>query len=390
MKALVTGIKPYLARLSLPWSDHKGPHFDGFETIRTKDEVVSAARFNGNTGNYFIGEAAIEAVGRDKATFVNFGALHAKINDPDYLAAIQSQFDCVVLVTANLLRSDYDAALEADLLSKLNLPIVVLGAGCQRKRDLPASIPEGTLRLVGLLNSKEHHVFTRGSVSADYLRSKGLRQVWPTGCPSMFMRPHNIVAAMRALTLVDWTAKQRIAFSGHIGRDAATVRDIELFENRQNDCNYVLQDEPLCYGLEFDAQGDAEIYNDMSGEVSRVCLFQGSAAIPDIRMRIFFNTHQWRAVTAMHDVSFGRRFHGVVAALQSGVPGLMIAVDDRMREMLDQFELPYIDIGKWNDATDKLALIKSTAAAFDADRFCERHLEAAELFRTRMASLGLG
>ena len=390
MKALVTGIKPYLARLYRQWADHTAPRFEAFETIRTKKQLIEATRFNGNTGNYLVAEGAIEAVGREKATFVNFGYLHAKTRNPDYLAAIHSEFDCIVLVTANLLRSDYNAKLEAELFSRLDLPIIVLGIGCQRKRDLPTSIPEGTLHLLDVLRSKEHHIFARGSASADYLISQGLRRVWSTGCPSMFMRPENVVAAMRALKNMDWRGQLRIAFSGYLGRDPATIHDMTLLWKRQQDCNYVLQDEHLSYNLVLNATDEEEIYNDASGELRKVCSFEEAEAVPDLRMWIFFNTHQWRAMAAMHEATFGRRFHGVVAGLQAGVPGLMIAIDDRMREMLDQSQLPYIDLAEWNTSKDKMALIAHKVSSFDADRFCEHYLSEDELFRKRMADIGLG
>jgi hypothetical protein len=393
MKALVTGIKPYLARLNRYHPDYTAPRFDGFAPIRTRKQVIDATVFNGNTGNYFIGEAAIEAVSREKATFIDFGFLRKKTVDPEYLAGINAGFDCVVFVTANLLRSDYDAAAEAELLDRFNLPIVVLGIGCQRLRDLPSGIPAGTLRFIEVLKSKDHHIFTRGAPSAAYLLSQGLKQVWPTGCPSLFLRPRNIVSALHALKLVDWKASLRIAFSGYLGGDVVAVRDIKFFAHRSRGCNYILQDEHLSYSLKFDAADAEEIYNDLSGELTHVSPFTGSSDIQDVRLRLFFNTHQWRAAAAMHDVSFGRRFHGVVAALQAGVPGLMIANDDRMREMLQQFDLPCIDVADWSAAElkkEKMALIEKAVAGFDADQWAERFLEAVALFRKRMSALGLG
>lgn len=390
MRVLVTGIKPYLARLSPQWADHSARRFSVFEPIRTKSEVIAATRFNGNTGNYLIGEGAVEAIGRDRATYVIFGYLHAKTRDPEYLAAIKSQFDCVVLVTANMLRSDYDAASEAELFARLDLPTVVLGIGCQRNRDLAQDIPAGTLRFLEVLRSREHHVFTRGAATADYLRARGLRQVWATGCPSMFLRPENIAAAVADLRRIDWRSSLNIAFCGYLARDPAAVHDITLFGNRNDNCNYVLQDEHLSYNLEFEAADGDPIYNDMSGEVTRVRAFRGSESIKDVRLRLFFNTHQWRAMMAMHDASIGRRFHGIVAALQAGIPGLMIAVDDRMREMISQLELPYVEMAEWIAADDKLALLESTVAGFDFDRWRDRYSDSAALFRSRLASLGFG
>lgn len=390
MRALVTGIKPYVARLDRLLPDGKAARFEAFAQIRTKREVMNASHFNGNTANYLVGEGAVEAVGREAGTFVDFDLLMERTADPAYLAAIKPEFDCVVFVAADLLGGDYDAAAEAQLLSRLDLPTVVLGIGSRRARDLRRKMPAGTLRFLEVLRSREHHVFTRGSVTADYLRARGLQQVWPTGCPSMFLRPDNIAAAVADLRRIDWRSGLRIAFCGHLGRGGAALRDIKLFGNRLGNCSYVMQDEHLSCSLEFDAADDDPIYNDLSGEVSRVRPFRGSKSIKDVRLRLFFNTHQWRTTMAMHDVSLGRRFHGVAAALQAGTPGLMIAVDDPMREMILQLGLPHVDMDAWNASNDKLTLLESTVAGFDVDQWRDRYFDAAARFRTRMAALGLG
>ena len=186
MRALVTGIKPYVARLDRLLPDGKAARFEAFAQIRTKREVMNASHFNGNTANYLVGEGAVEAVGREAGTFVDFDLLMERTADPAYLAAIKPEFDCVVFVAADLLGGDYDAAAEAQLLSRLDLPTVVLGIGFAARPGSPAQDAGGHAEISQVLRSREHHVFTRGSVTADYLRARGLQQVWPTGCPSMF------------------------------------------------------------------------------------------------------------------------------------------------------------------------------------------------------------
>lgn len=390
MKALVTGIKPYTARLADPWIDRTGRRYDTFKPIRTRKQVLEASRWNSNTGNYLIGEGAIDLVGREKAHFFDFGYLKRRTADPDYLTSIHEQFDCVVFATANLLRSDYDAGSEADLLSRFDLPIVIVGIGCQRIRDFAGGLPPGTLRFIEVLKSKVHHVFTRGGTTADYLRSVGLTDVWPTGCPSLFLRPENVVAGVHALKTVDWGARLRTAFCGYLGKDPAAARDMHFFGDRQPGCSYVLQDEQLFYGFNFDVADEQVIYNDLSGELLRGCSYRGSKGLEDVRMRLFFNSDQWRASLSTHDVCFGRRFHGIIAGLQAAVPSLMIAIDDRMREMISQSGLPHIDLSEWNAAADKRALIGAKLAGFDAERFGDRLLESVELANERLRAIGLG
>jgi Polysaccharide pyruvyl transferase len=187
---------------------------------------------------------------------------------------------------------------------------------------------------------------------------------------------------------MDWRASHRIAFSGYIGKFSAEVDDLVVFQNRAAKSTYILQDEHMFYGLTLDSETDP-VYNDMSGYI-RSCKFNGMEKCQDVDLRIFVNTHQWRAMISSHDACFGKRFHGVVAGLQAGVPGLMVAVDDRMREMITQLGLPFIEGREWGTSADKLNLICQTTADFSLQESVDLYSRGLDRFEQRLAGIGLG
>ena len=77
-----------------------------------------------------------------------------------------ANFDICVFTCANLLRKGLSADAEADVLSKLKMPIVMLGIGLQNRKDLENALPEGTKRLLAILKEREHYFLTRGFETA--------------------------------------------------------------------------------------------------------------------------------------------------------------------------------------------------------------------------------
>lgn len=390
MKALVTGIKSYVQRTRTSWGDHHARPFDSFSPVRTKKEFLAATTYNGNTGNFLIGEGATFAVGFNSAHYCDFSYLYSKRNDPDYIQKLKSEFSCVVFVTANLLRSDYNAQYEADLFKALGLPLVVIGIGCQRTGDLNESLPAGTREFIDYLSQTESHVFTRGKPTTAFLQHQGLKNVWATGCPSMYFRHLNVIEAMKRLKGFEFTPSSSVVTSGYLGHDRQTVDDIHSVKTEHGRTSYVLQDEYMFHKFEINGEDQDHIYNDMTGQIVGSVRYAGMNELDYLDNRVFFNNDQWRGFISAHDLCVGRRFHGVVSGLQAAVPGLMIAIDDRMSEMIEQFGLPSIHPSEWASAPDKKALIEQKAKEFDFSRFEEQFLEKYHTFKRRMSDLGLG
>ena len=84
------------------------------------------------------------------------------------------------------------------------------------------------------------------------------------------------------------------------------------------------------------------------------------------------------------DLCFGRRFHGCIIGMQAGMPALMIAVDDRMREMLEFVGFPYIEAATWNREADKTAYLPNFLSKIDTQAVIDRYSACEANFRNAL------
>ena len=138
MRIMITGIPSYLMRTVESVSGASVKHRPYFEPIRTKKDVIDQVKKIANTGNYLIGEGAANAVRGHDVTYVPFWHLANSLNSPDTYAKLNESFDLCLFASANLLRPGYAATTESFVFEKLNMPIVVMGIGIQKKENLKA------------------------------------------------------------------------------------------------------------------------------------------------------------------------------------------------------------------------------------------------------------
>ncbi|MCY1300910.1 hypothetical protein D9M70_504980 [compost metagenome] len=90
------------------------------------------------------------------------------------------------------------------------------------------------------------------------------------------------------------------------------------------------------------------------------------------------------------DFNFGRRFHGSIIAMQAGVPSLMVAVDDRMREMLGFTGLPSVEVQELEKAENRAEFVASHLAGLNASELVDRYSDRERNFRTVLREIGIG
>jgi polysaccharide pyruvyl transferase WcaK-like protein len=104
---------------------------------------------------------------------------------------------------------------------------------------------------------------------------------------------------------------------------------------------------------------------------------------------VFFDTHKWRSWISSQDFGLSRRFHGTIIGMQSGIPGLMIAVDDRMREMLGFVGFPHIDASVWNREPQKKAFLRDFLSKIDVPAAINRYSECEANFNGALKDIGI-
>ncbi|WP_324763665.1 polysaccharide pyruvyl transferase family protein (plasmid) [Sinorhizobium meliloti] len=388
-RILVTGIPGHYTRLANGAQGLSVSYSERQTQPETKEEFLQELRNISNTGNYLIGEGALRAIA-PHAKQVPFWHLYNCSQNGVGLDEFNANFDICVFTCANLLRKGLSADAEAEVLGKLKMPIVMLGIGLQNRRDLENSLPEGTKRLLDVLKEREHYFLTRGFETAGFLKDQGFSYVQPTGCPSIYLMPHNMRASLKKLPNVP-VGKARTIFSGYLGANHDCIVDAAALAPEGSRPQYVIQDEFLHFDMNVEANGDGRVYDSASGTMLGELSYPGTERLKTpFDVRTFFDTNQWRAWASSMDFNFGRRFHGSIIAMQAAVPSLMVAVDDRMREMLGYTGLPAIDAVEVDKAENRAEFVADHLAGLNASELVDRYSDRERTFRSALREIGIG
>ena len=390
MRILLTGIPSYLQRTIAQVSGTTVVHRPYFDEASTKKDLISQIRRIANTGNYLIGEGAAESLRGHDVTYLPFWHLANNRGSEDLYERVNREFDLCVFASANLLRPGYSADLEAEVFAKLKMPVVVMGIGIQRKEGLKDLLPAGTLQFLEVLRKKESFFLTRGYFTAEFLREQGMKFVKPTGCPSLYFTPNEMKRSLSALANPGLADAQNIAFGGYLGSVADTIVDAHALLKPDSVASYVVQDEVVAYNLALTGDDNDIVYDRASGRITGATEYKHSEKWQrKSELLVYFDTNQWRGAMSSRDLCFGRRFHGCIIGMQAGTPALMIAVDDRMREMLEFIGFPYIEAATWNRDADKRAYLSNFLAKIDTQAVIDRYSACEANFRTALRQIGL-
>ena len=385
----MTGIPGHYARLANGADGLAVSYSERQKQPETKDEFLQELRNISNTGNYLIGEGALRALA-PHAKQIPFWHLYNCSRNGDGFEQFNSNFDICVFTCANLLRKGLSADAEADVLGKLKMPIVMLGIGQQNRKDLENALPEGTKRLLGILKEREHYFLTRGFETSGFLKDQGFSSVQPTGCPSVYFMPHNMRRALKKLPSVQ-VGKARTIFSGYLGGNQDAILDANALNPEGSVPQYVVQDEFLHFDMHVEPNAEGRVYDSASGMMIGDLAYPGTERLKNpFEVRTFFDTNQWRAWASSMDFNFGRRFHGSIIAMQAGVPSLMVAVDDRMREMLGFTGLPAVDATDLDKAENRAEFVADHLAGLNASELVDRYSDRERNFRTALREIGIG
>ena len=389
MRILLTGIPSYLQRTIAQVSGTTVVHRPYFDEASTKKDLISQIRRIANTGNYLIGEGAAESLRGHDVTYLPFWHLANNRGSEDLYERVNREFDICVFASANLLRPGYSADLEAEVFAKLTMPVVVMGIGIQRKEGLKELLPAGTLQFLEVLKKKESFFLTRGYFTAEFLREQGMKFVKPTGCPSLYFAPNEMKRSLAALANPGLAEAQKIAFGGYLGSVADTIVDAHALLKPDSVASYVVQDEVVAYNLALTGDDNSIVYDRASGRITGATEYKHSEKWQrKSELLVYFDTNQWRGAMSSRDLCFGRRFHGCIIGMQAGTPALMIAVDDRMREMLEFIGFPYIEAATWNREADKRAYLTNFLAKIDTQAVIDRYSACEANFRNALRQIG--
>ncbi len=289
----------------------------------------------GNVGNLLFSHAAHRALETIDAEVVAGGLRWRKWQ----ARRINREFDVFVVPLANAFRLSFERELKAitAMISKLTIPVVVLGVGAQGTHARGAAplepIRKSVEAFVGAVLDRSATIGVRGEFTAEYLKGLGFKDVEIIGCPSMFMNGSRLQVAKRVREL---GIESDIAINiSPYRKRMGTVLQRHMAQYPH--LTYVAQDHATLGRL---IKGDSKFARREAID-STVPLHTSHPVFREDKVRTFIDVAPWLDFMAGQDFSFGTRVHGNMAALIAGTPAFVFTHDWRTLELARYFEIPH-------------------------------------------------
>ncbi|GHH87288.1 hypothetical protein GCM10018793_62520 [Streptomyces sulfonofaciens] len=330
-----------------------------------------------NAGNLIFSDAAHKILSTPGTEVVSNGmrteiAAAERIND---------EFDVFVVPLANAFRPSFELPLKrlTRLISKLRIPVVVLGVGAQaglnHDRARLAPIEPSVKRFVSAVLDRSACIGVRGEFTEQYLKDLGFRDVDVIGCPSLFWHGDRLTID-KADTLAPGS---RIALNGSHSamRNKRLAGLLRRTWEQYEDVRFIGQNLSEARALH---------WRDMSdGGPATMPTHPAHPLYRDGKVRVYIDPVTWIRELRGVDYSLGSRIHGNIAALLAGTPCTVLCADSRTLELARYFEIPHhklTDLPADPDAADLYA-------AADFGPLMKGHKERFERFTGFLAKNGL-
>jgi hypothetical protein len=332
------------------------------------DTKTLCDRVGQNTGNLAFHEAIDSHLG-GQLPVVSWTATPEQIDQAGPMAVIPS---------ANQLGPHADFGNLAKKFSALHCHLMSIGLGAQGNTngDIPI-VPEGTVAWVRQI--AEHgrdgvpNISVRGEFTKKVLDHHGLgKHCVVLGCPSLFINPAPNLGEIIASNL---RPIKRLAVAAghprwtHLGRIEASLAAIVTATGG----SYVGQSPFTSIAL---TRGEARNLpeNELRDCRDYACPgmdFEEFVRWSERHGNVFFDIPAWMEHYRRFDFVIGARIHGVMLALQAGIPGVCIVHDSRTLELCQTMMVPHVlarDVSGGIARDQLVNLLKFDADAFDANR----------------------
>lgn len=283
-----------------------------------------------------------------------------------------------IIPCANQLSEDQKLEWFYNIIKNFQTPLIGIGLGAQSNLnfDIPKLDP-GTINWIKSIFdhaiTKNPNVSLRGEFTRQVLEHYGLADKSVVlGCPSLFINPNPYLGQTIASRIKE---PQKIAvISGHPA----------WIENAQIE-NYLAQLVSMTGGAYIGqsgyemmqlTRGEAEQIEATMLEKCRNYIFPNMTIDSFIHWskkhgNLFFDVISWMEYLKKFDFVIGMRIHGIILALQSGIPALCIVHDSRTLELCKTMMIPHVlakDLSVKLNKLELIKLLKFDPEVFDQNR----------------------
>lgn len=336
-------------------------------------EILANNLIGSNSGNVMFQTSAARAVMVDED--IEFMSAFSWIReDLDAFARrANEECSCFVIPLANAFRCNYISHLEVltELLKKLTIPCVVTSVGIQESKverlDAGYAFDPQARAFVSAVLERSAMLGVRGAITARYLKHLGFseeRHFTVVGCPSMYLRgsdlpePKPLRLSRESKVCVNSKLDASPVIHDLISRGCQEMPDYWYIPQKIEELRM------LYAGIPIPVLGRWKVPDYLPVNHRSPVLRRGRAVG-------FLNVPTWLDFMKDKDFCFGCNIHGNVAAIQAGVPALILARDQRVAEIAEYHELCLVDPQTLTNA----ARVQDLCENMDFARITARHAQ---------------
>lgn len=328
----------------------------------------------GNTGNLAFRYAVYKLIGRSAPVL-------PWSTDPRNLPGLGGEI--AIMPCSNQIGPHANCSGRLHFTKALEIPALALGLGAQAKDfSLRPEIPEDTIGWIREISSRSHrsapNIGVRGHYTARVLADLGFGDhIRVLGCPSLFINDNPNLGLTIAKKVASNPQKLCIGVAaGNPMRPASVALERALIALSINSGGAYVVQHPL--SLIKAARGE-----EASVPPQHLTRFQNlykpngaDRGVVPVNSTVFFDIDSWMESLRRHHLIVGMRIHGIMLAIQAGIPALCITHDSRTQELCEVMMIPHISVQELDacliDLTPEFLLDTFTKVfdpnAFDANR----------------------
>jgi len=313
----------------------------------------------GNTGN-------VAFVSGTRTVIANRQRVIGWGSNPDI---VRRDTDHIVICCANQIGAHVDLANWAERLEGFDLPVTLLGLGAQTPTyEDEVDVPQGTIDFLNVVKkldpSSNGNIGVRGEFTHSVLKKLGFDSV-VTGCPSLFLSAEPSLGEKIAARKIDpETARLAVAAGNPHHAGSRGIEQLLMTLAERNNGAYIVQHPDLMIALGasmHSAETDEKIERllHVFGDWDSVDALK---AWFDRYGYAFWDSGNWTQFLRHYDAAIGPRFHGVALAVQAGIPGVVLNIDNRTKELANTSAIKQLAVSDIKDVEmeDWLSLLQWT------------------------------
>ena len=295
-------------------------------------------------------------------------------------AMVKERYDAIVFACANQLGPHTDLGWLANRLSAMGRPILAIGLGAQTlDTSQPLELTAGTRRWVDVIAdsapSSAPNIGVRGLYTQSQLEILGhAARGAVIGCPSNFINPDPALGKSIEKRWATQTIER-----------VAVPAGLQLWPSLQHIEEWLADIVETCNGV-YVAQSEVDMLRMARDEFHSMAPDVIEQLRSYIRPKLntadfvrwarryattFIDAASWMDAMRKFDFVVGPRFHGVMLAIQAGIPGAVIAHDSRTFELCQTIGIPvrdHMDIKEEFGIHDLSSMFSFDGNAYDQKR----------------------